>query len=309
MTEDEMVGWHQWLDGHEFEQALEGGDDREAWLDAVHGVTKSQTWLSNWTDWLKKLGFNPWLGGSSGGGHDNSLQDSRCILVWRIPLNKEPGGLQSIGLQRVGHNWSDLGWCSTNFTMHAMCLNHSKNRPLHPGLWKNVLLWSQYQREWGPLAYRRSRNRKESLLPFWVPETSKDCLFQGLGICQDSPLLTWKGRDIFQLGILPADPTTCSQYPWRDQRTSTTMKSNSWCWDEPHCPKRALITSVTRKSISERQNTPFYLSSIWITPPTKKFGSKWWDPLCCPGRVQVAPFTKKSAHRRDWTQRWAPEAV
>ena len=26
MTEDEMVGWHHWLDGHEFEQALGGGD-------------------------------------------------------------------------------------------------------------------------------------------------------------------------------------------------------------------------------------------------------------------------------------------
>ena len=26
MTEDEMVGWHQWLDGHEFEQALGVGD-------------------------------------------------------------------------------------------------------------------------------------------------------------------------------------------------------------------------------------------------------------------------------------------
>ena len=25
-TEDEMVGWHHWLDGHEFEQALEVGD-------------------------------------------------------------------------------------------------------------------------------------------------------------------------------------------------------------------------------------------------------------------------------------------
>ena len=26
MTENEMVGWHQWLDGHEFEQALGVGD-------------------------------------------------------------------------------------------------------------------------------------------------------------------------------------------------------------------------------------------------------------------------------------------
>ena len=26
--------------------------DREAWHATVHGITKSQTWLSNWTDWL-----------------------------------------------------------------------------------------------------------------------------------------------------------------------------------------------------------------------------------------------------------------
>ena len=29
------------------------------------------------------------------------------ILAWRIPWTVEPGGLQSTGLQRVGHNWSD----------------------------------------------------------------------------------------------------------------------------------------------------------------------------------------------------------
>ena len=29
MTEDEMVGWHQWLNGHEFEQALGVGDVQE----------------------------------------------------------------------------------------------------------------------------------------------------------------------------------------------------------------------------------------------------------------------------------------
>ena len=30
------------------------------------------------------------------------------ILAWRIPRTVEPGGLQSTGLQRVRHDWSDL---------------------------------------------------------------------------------------------------------------------------------------------------------------------------------------------------------
>ena len=46
MTEDEMVGWHRQLDGHEFDQAL-GVGDMEAWHAAVHGVTKNQTPLSD----------------------------------------------------------------------------------------------------------------------------------------------------------------------------------------------------------------------------------------------------------------------
>ena len=49
MTEDEMVGWQHRLNGHEFEQAP-GVGDREAWHAAVHGATKSQTWLSDWTE-------------------------------------------------------------------------------------------------------------------------------------------------------------------------------------------------------------------------------------------------------------------
>ena len=30
------------------------------------------------------------------------------ILAWRIPQTDEPGRLQSMGVQRVGHDWSDL---------------------------------------------------------------------------------------------------------------------------------------------------------------------------------------------------------
>ena len=52
-TEDEMVGWHHQLDGHEFEQAPGGGMDREACHAAVHGVPKSQTRLSDWTELIR----------------------------------------------------------------------------------------------------------------------------------------------------------------------------------------------------------------------------------------------------------------
>ena len=43
MIEDEMVGWHHQLDGHEFEQEMV--KDREAWHAAVHGVIKSDVTL------------------------------------------------------------------------------------------------------------------------------------------------------------------------------------------------------------------------------------------------------------------------
>ena len=43
MTEDGMIGWHHRLDGHEFEQALGVGVDREAWHAVVHRVSKSRT--------------------------------------------------------------------------------------------------------------------------------------------------------------------------------------------------------------------------------------------------------------------------
>ena len=39
MTEDEMVGWHHRLNGHEFEQAPADVKDKEAWCATVHGVT------------------------------------------------------------------------------------------------------------------------------------------------------------------------------------------------------------------------------------------------------------------------------
>ena len=47
MTEDEMVGWHHQFNRHEFEQALGDGEGQGSLASAVHGVTKSQTRLSD----------------------------------------------------------------------------------------------------------------------------------------------------------------------------------------------------------------------------------------------------------------------
>ena len=48
-TEDEMVGWHHWLNGHESEQTLGDGEGQGRLACCRPGVTKGQTQLSAWT--------------------------------------------------------------------------------------------------------------------------------------------------------------------------------------------------------------------------------------------------------------------
>ena len=71
---------------------LENPMDEGAWWAAVHGVTTSQTKLSDFTFTF----------------HFHSLEEEMAshssILAWRIPGMGEPGGLLSKGSHRVGHD-------------------------------------------------------------------------------------------------------------------------------------------------------------------------------------------------------------
>ena len=48
--------------------------------------------------WVLSLGWDDPL--------EKEMATHSSILVWRIPWTEEPGGLQSMGLQRVGHDWA-----------------------------------------------------------------------------------------------------------------------------------------------------------------------------------------------------------
>ena len=57
IIEDEMVEWHHLLNGHELNKLQELVIDREAWRAMIHGVAKSQTRLSEWTElnWTENM--------------------------------------------------------------------------------------------------------------------------------------------------------------------------------------------------------------------------------------------------------------
>ena len=50
---------------------------------------------------IRDVGLIPGSGRSPGGG---AVAAQSSILAWRIPRTEEPGGLQSMGLQSVGHD-------------------------------------------------------------------------------------------------------------------------------------------------------------------------------------------------------------
>ena len=67
------------------ENPMDGG----AWWAAVHGIPKSRTGLSDFTFTFHSHAL------------EKKMATHSSVLAWRIPWTEEPGGLQSMGSQRV----------------------------------------------------------------------------------------------------------------------------------------------------------------------------------------------------------------
>ena len=65
---------------------LENPMDRAAWWAAVHGVSKNQTQLSDFTFTFHFLAL------------EKEMATHSSVLAWRIPGTADPGGLPSVGL-------------------------------------------------------------------------------------------------------------------------------------------------------------------------------------------------------------------
>ena len=51
-----------------------------------------------WSTWVRSLGWEDPL--------EEGMATHSSVLSWRIASTEEPGGLQSMGSQRVGHDWA-----------------------------------------------------------------------------------------------------------------------------------------------------------------------------------------------------------
>ena len=113
----------------------------------------TQVWSLGWEDPLEK-----------------GMATHSSILAWRIPWTEEPGGLQSMGLQRIGHDWT----INTFFLLTVVFITPLCPQTSHIELKLHLQMW--WRKDWIkkfknlPSARLTSHTFKKYLLNEWMNE-------------------------------------------------------------------------------------------------------------------------------------------
>ena len=128
-TEDEIAGWHHWLDGRESEWTPGVGDGQG-------GLACYDSWGRKESDTTERLIWSAliwciYMGRSPGEGDGNPLQYS-CL---ENPWTEEPGRLQSMGLQESDtterlstHMYMYISVCMYVLVWVIRCISYCKAR-------------------------------------------------------------------------------------------------------------------------------------------------------------------------------------
>ena len=102
----------------------------------LSSMQETQVWSLGWEDTLEE-----------------EMVTHSSSLAWKIPWTEEPGGLQSIGLQRVRHGW--VTNTHPKYTIHIMCLNYQETTSPLPILVHGKIVFhetgSWHRKGWGLL--------------------------------------------------------------------------------------------------------------------------------------------------------------
>ena len=97
-----------------------------------------------WKTWVWSLGWKDPL--------EKGMATHNSILAWRMPWTGEPGGLRSMGSQRVRHDWVTNTFTLSCFSLYWKLV---PQRTLFPASFPNGCLFFQIPkvREWGPYPF------------------------------------------------------------------------------------------------------------------------------------------------------------
>ena len=107
-----------------------------------------------WETWVQSLGWEDSL--------EKEMATHSSILAWKIPKTEEPGRLQPMGIQRVGHDWMTEHACMPLISkawalFTAACILHKQ------AILINLLLAYHFASHWIP-----SVSRHKELELHWV---------------------------------------------------------------------------------------------------------------------------------------------